>query len=368
MEQTNTFLDTHLDALKLEIALIDKIMRRNRCSHGKTKYFRLLDMACASLRNSNVLDLYIDVTELLKEIPDKSSAFKKRRKREEIFWEFQPSKEKSKADESEVHQLYKRLEQVGNCVACQLPMCLSRFVYASKYFFLEISRGFFLPFCVVTVGAIARVRTLLEQLGRFVLHECWDKLEHSWLEFLGLHGLERAALDVSKICREELQKARSSFAVSPQSVNYNTTRSKADRVAAMLRNLGLPMQLRNSASTTERCNDTTQIEPDGITGEPNRVAEDDHCDRGEIVVAAMSAPLHPVASSGAHSSSTVGNGSGLGQVDRNSEILEKMKEKNKKKEKRSVSGSADASKLKKMRKEKDGKKKTGDFFDDLFSR
>lgn len=370
MDRANTFLDAHLDALKLEIDLIDKIMIRNRCSHGKAKYFRLLDMACSFLRKSNVLELYDEVTTLLREIPEMCKSYKTKRKREEIFWEFQPSGKKPKTNENELHQLSKRLDQVASCVACQLPLCLARFVYAAKFFFLEISRGFFLPFCVVTIGAIARTRTLLEQLGRFVLQECWSKLELGWMEFRELHGAEKAALAASTIYRDEIQKARSSFALSLESVNYNATLSKVDRAAVMLRNLGIHMPLSSRGQKEENMKDPKLTELGDISQKSYHVPEDDHCDHGEVVVSSITSDhMQEVASPSKNSSnSAVGHASEVSRVDRNSEILEKMKGNMKMKEKRPAADTMDASKPKKKRKGKAGKKGTGDFFDNLFSR
>ena len=371
MDRADIFLDTHLDALKLEIDLIDKIMIRNRCSHGKAKYFRLLDMACTFLRKSNVLELYDEVTGLLKEIPERSKSYKTKRKREEIFWEFQSLEEKPETNEkNELGQFSKRLDQVANCVARQLPLCLSRFVYASKFFFLEISRGFFLPFCVVTIGAIARTHALLEQLGRFVLQECWSKLEPGWTELRDLHGVQKAALAANTIYRDDFEEARTIFALPLEPVNYSETLSKVDRAAAILRILDVRIPLSNKGKKEELRTDTNLTELDGIPGKSNRVIADDCCDPGEVIVSSTtSSQMNDVAFLvKGDSSSALGHGTYLDRVDRNSEILEKMKEKKKTKEKRPVFDAMDASKPKKKRKAKTGKKETGDFFDDLFSR
>jgi hypothetical protein len=370
MDRANTFSDLHLDALKLEVDLIDKLMTRNRCSHGKAKYFRLLAMACASLRKSNVLELFDEVTGLLQDIPAMCKSYKTKRKRQEIFWDFQLSEEKSEMKENDLHQLSQRIDQVANCVACQLPVCLSKFVYASKFYFLEISRGFFLPFCVVTIGAIARIRTLLEQLGRFVLQECWYKLESSWQEFRDLHGAEKCALIAGTSYKEELEKARSTFAVSLEPVDYNNTLSKVDRAIAILHNLGIHMALsKKNKMGNKSMNSTSGIFND-FSGEIN-LAKEDRCDRGEVIVAAHAsgfADTKEIASlEKSPSSSALRVESESVRVDRNSEILEKLKGK-KVKEKRHVVSAVDSSKPKKKRKEKSGKKGMGDFFDELFSR
>lgn len=362
MDQRNVFLNTHLDALKLEIDLIEKIIIRNRCSHGKAKYFRLLEIAYSCLRKSNVLELYDDVTGLLTEVPEMCKSIKTKRKREEIFWEFQPSViEKPGANENELDQLSKRLDQVANCVAHQLPLCLSRLVYASKFFFLEISRGFFLPFCVVTIGAVARTRTLIEQLGRFVLEECWSKLEQSWTEFRDLHGVYNVSLAAGTIYRDDFQKARSSFALSIETVEYNATISKVDRATAILRTLGVHIPLKSKGKKEETRKDPIHTKP---------AAEEYGCDHGEIVITmSTSSQMREVGSpTKGDSSSVLGHGSESGQVDRNLEILEKLKGKKKRKEKRPVTIAMDASKPNKKRKAKVGKKETGDFFDNLFSR
>jgi hypothetical protein len=370
MDRSNTFSGLHFDALKLEIDLIQKVMTRNRCSHGKAKYFRLLAIACSSLRKSNVLELFDEVTGLLQDIPAMCKSYKTKRKRQEIFWEFQPSEETSEMNENDLHQLSQRIDQVANCFSCQLPVCLSKFVYASKFFFLEISRGFFLPFCVVTIGAIARIRTLLEQLGRYVSRECWCTLESSWQEFRDLHGAEKRSLIAFTGYKEELEKARSIFAQSLVPVDYSNALSKVDRATTILQDLGIHVKLskKNKKENKSKSSSEDLDDPFGLS---NLAKDDDFYDRGEVVKTAD-------ASSSAHtketaafdesaSTSALRHGSDLFQVDRNSEILEKMKGK-KAKQKRSLSSAVDSSKPKKKRKEKSSKKVTGDFFDDLFSR
>jgi hypothetical protein len=71
-------------------------------------------------------------------------------------------------EQSKLKDEYEELERLYTVSFVEL---LSRIDHASVPLFLEVSRGFFLPFCTIALGALGRVRTILLRMGRYGLSQ-----------------------------------------------------------------------------------------------------------------------------------------------------------------------------------------------------
>lgn len=165
------------EALKLDVSILEALLRRNRCSHGKAKYFQRTSMALRAILRANVIDLVSTVTEWKKQHlllrNDNDNAMKKKRQRtndSELLWD-KTSLQKELDDPSRI------LTQIQATLSKEIPEILSRIEFASRPLFLEICRGYFLPFCTVCLAALARLRTLLLRMA----HQVMTVLESSVL-------------------------------------------------------------------------------------------------------------------------------------------------------------------------------------------
>lgn len=122
-----------------------------------------------------------------------------KRKRDESWDITSLSKEKEPLMDTpaiqSLHAIQKTLQQ-------EIPEVLSRLEHASEPLFLEVSRGFFLPFCTVALGAIGRIRVFLMRIG----HQLLDTLEEVKLDFSKQSNLQKIFFST-----EELAHLRTQF-------------------------------------------------------------------------------------------------------------------------------------------------------------
>jgi hypothetical protein len=168
MDKTSTsysYSQNHQDGLELEFQLVGAVLERNRCSHGRTKYYQRLAMAHRSIRRHKLVDLYSNTQIIGSELCQLVQTEQKRRKREQVFWDLGVSAEDRQRAKVRQTDFRNRLETIGKQVLEHIAEALSRLEFAGTAIFAEMARGFFLPFNAIAVAAVARLRTLLLRLG-----------------------------------------------------------------------------------------------------------------------------------------------------------------------------------------------------------
>lgn len=174
------------DALKLEVSILEALLQRNRCSQSKAKYFQRSSMALRAIHRSKVIDLSSTATSWKQAILDRKERQTaqtnkaKRKLGETEMWDL-ASIQKDAAESKHSNNNNSdnsvlldeastiTLQQLQHNLQTDIPEILSRIEFASQPLFLEISRGFFLPFCTMALGALARIRVLLMRLGHQLL-------------------------------------------------------------------------------------------------------------------------------------------------------------------------------------------------------
>ena len=173
--------DTLLQALSLDLSVLEALLQQHRCSHGRAKYFSRISMTLRSIQRYNFSDIPSQLTTLEKEVNTQSQQRKrKKRRNEEEAWELN----KKKTKDPVLVQLEEQLSNLQQNLCEHLPQALSRIQHASAALFKEVSRGFFLPFCTVALAALARTRMLLRRLGRLALMDL-NQFQGTISEILG---------------------------------------------------------------------------------------------------------------------------------------------------------------------------------------
>eukprot|EP00536_Pseudo-nitzschia_multiseries_P004764 jgi/Psemu1/10798/gm1.10798_g len=221
--------EAYLEGLALETFVLEALLKRHRCSHGRTIYFRRMDMVRKRLtmtttttNNNNNADrdgaerrsrsrtrptamvvvvdavcrleaLQKDTNQYHREQNRKTASLKRRRQTEDDErWDLQTliQSSKSKSNNNNNNNNNKQstetttprkiandLRDLVRVWTVALPELLSRIQHAGNALFKEASRGFFFPFCTTALSALARIRSFLMEIGARGL----DKLKE--LEF-----------------------------------------------------------------------------------------------------------------------------------------------------------------------------------------
>lgn len=173
-----------LEGLALEVSILDGLLKRHRCSHGRTIYFRRMSMTLNRLlqreksihgKPKNMIAVTAMVYRLnaLKEnISDRKKdqnlkGRKRRHNEDDEKWDLQSLKKASGTATalSPTKKIVDELKLLISFWTRNMPEILSRIQHASKALFIEVSRGFFLPFCTVALSALARIRSLVMEIG-----------------------------------------------------------------------------------------------------------------------------------------------------------------------------------------------------------
>lgn len=175
-----------LEGLLLDVSILDSLLKRHRCSHGRTIHFRRMSMALNRLIRrerdgsgahrklvvvadmvSRLDKLQNSISEYNQEQKNKSSSKKRPHNEAEEKWDLQSLKKTIAANipPSPTQLKIKDFEELTRFWTGHIPEILSRIQHASKSLFIEVGRGFFLPFCTVALGALARIRSLLMEIG-----------------------------------------------------------------------------------------------------------------------------------------------------------------------------------------------------------
>ena len=183
--------EVYLEGLALDVSILDALLKRHRCSHGRTIYFRRMNMVLNRLlhrrkHQDESLSKSIVVSEAVYRLKDlqktigdhlqeqnRENGSRKRRHNEKVeeMWDLR-SLQKTDGSSSVSSSLSSRsgfiLREHQDLIHVwteRIPELLSRILHASKALFVEVGRGFFLPFCTVALSALARIRVLLMEIG-----------------------------------------------------------------------------------------------------------------------------------------------------------------------------------------------------------
>ena len=266
-------MNYYTDALQLEVSILEALLQRNRCGHGRTKYFQRASMALRSCLKANLLDLGNTVDQWKAATEERQQnqlvTRKKKRKRpiqknKDEFWDLSTirQEEEEEEDTTAVHDNSSRIQSLQHTIQFALketiPQVISRMEHASDPLFLEIQRGFFVPFCTVALGALARIRVVLMRMG------------HCSLDVL--QKVEQQSTDVEDVSfcftPTELQTLREQFTESSssssgggeQTTMMGMNASRSERLAKLRESLGINDAKRQppaSATTTTNMDDSS---------------------------------------------------------------------------------------------------------------
>ena len=154
------------DALALDRYILLSMLQRNRCAHGRTRYFQRMEMVMKALNQNKVEAL----THRLE------AAKRQQRTRKSLQQEW--TLEKLLHIDPHVRDL----SEISDLLTIRLPSIMSRIELAASTLFYELGRGFFMPFNTIAIGALARIRIILMKLGRQGLIELKTLLADSNLK------------------------------------------------------------------------------------------------------------------------------------------------------------------------------------------
>jgi hypothetical protein len=238
------------------------------------------------------------------------------------------------------------------------PEILSRSLHASAALFTEVNRGFFLPFCTVALGALARISSLLKRLGQLAI---------SQLQVVASTNTTSISLP-----QEMLHTTMETF-LGSATIESEQFSNHPDEI--LLASLGIQIPKsdkdthRRTAQSemeheTKKQNNDDKKEPPALSKQATPKAQEEEDDIGESVVsAAMLVKSTP------GTTATSKRRGYVDAVDQNSAIVERFKqgESKKKPKKRKESSSTTGTKTTAGKtKNKKKKVKKGDFFDSLF--
>ena len=250
------------------------------------------------------------------------------------------------------------------------PEILSRIRHASAPLFLELSRGFFLPFCTVALAALARVRSVVRRLGRMGLARLQKMAMDEYLQFL-------------PFSKQEFEQTMEAFCDEPAPPDNGDDKRQME--IQTLASLGINARKTTKSNEQASLAETNAkalaepsdgrilpIDEDALDGKEKaslnqsataRVLDDD--DIGEALVDSQMMDTNTV-----KSAPSARPKDATDPFDHNLELVKKLKTKNKKtkdtkkekknKKRKETSGSSSSQRKKKKKASK------GDFFDELF--
>jgi hypothetical protein len=173
----------HHESFISEIALLQKLYRRNSAAHRRCRYHQKLGQCLRCLTKTpavgesipTVIDWYSHWCHLYQRILDHHKSFlrvsaedKRRKRKQDVFWElpFQSGEtgensvhESSSSEESS--QLTNEFVSFVRHIPPMYQTVVSRCIHVAQLWEHEMVRGYFLPLGTIVTAAIARVRTLL---------------------------------------------------------------------------------------------------------------------------------------------------------------------------------------------------------------
>lgn len=326
------------DALSLDLSVLQALLKRNNSSHGRTLYFNRMKMAVRAIqRHLPQLELH----SLRNSLQDYT------KKRQE--WTMHGSDPLTK--------IKKELEIVKNLLEKGVPEIISRIDHAAEALFVEVSRGFFLPLCIVALGCLARMRILIMRMAREYTIEVQTSLCKNAEEIYSL--IEPTFFETT------LQR----FLEPPTASHARKTKFNAEH---LLKNLGLTRKKKTRKASgmesddvevtmqEEQVDDPTGLDETSLKEAAKKTAgnADDH-DIGESVVGTVA---HPPNQMEAEQESAAHRRQG-DVADKNLDFLQLAQTTGG--ERKRKSNDSD-NKKKKKRKKESKKKKKKDVFDEIF--
>jgi hypothetical protein len=307
----------------------------------------------------------------------------KKIRRDGDFWVLSATQAATDTPVAVLSKLHDRLCVFAARVNEYFCQSISRLEYASTMLFVEIARGFFLPFCTVAVAAIARVRALMRRLclnlTNCLLEVADDiKKDLSTLENSKKVHLAPLWTPAQVITFQEQglwqQPLLDSDSISSKAASASDRREQQCR--ASWKALGIPTRKRRQANTgqvsldqegkesieNDDDNDNGQDRADsGAEPTPSLLAADAKHDNdiGEAVEGAEESSLALDRSNVVASSASV-------DIDQNLSLVQELQMEKKRKKSKEKDSKRTAEKSDKKKK-KAKKSKKADFFDDLFT-
>ena len=206
--------------LQDDVRIVQLLLRRNYAQHHRAKYFQRLQMvhrflikysfvmyntsmaqsACDDRRDlyccCKLINQLVDARNFFRNIGIMYHTEQKKKQRErrqrDDQWDIMSIRtdihdthnhdkssdttesESSKHSRNDVKyksDLLTLLKHISRGITHALPECLDRIEYASTAFFESASNGYFLPFCMTALAALARIRAILKTLGNIIVKE-----------------------------------------------------------------------------------------------------------------------------------------------------------------------------------------------------
>jgi len=174
-------MERYTAALTQELFVLERLLERHQCSHGRAIYYRRISMVVQSARKYNLLSILENQWKTLDQATV-DYCQRRKRKRTEVQWDLRGA-----ILTEEQRSIHEDFEILQSLLTDGVQELISRIQHASTILFLEVSRGFFLPFCTVALSALARTRTLLLRIGRLGLSKLQSILtEQALYEFVSI--------------------------------------------------------------------------------------------------------------------------------------------------------------------------------------
>jgi hypothetical protein len=352
--------DAVFEALSLDLSVLSALLKSHRYSHGRALYYRRMSMALKAIQRHELMDFWVQLESFEANVNQWSHQRKRKKQRkEEEQWDL-----KLQQKDEEQASLKQEFDQLLNeTLSLQFPELVSRIHHASAALFMEVNRGFFLPFCTVALSALARVRTLILQIGRMGLtrlHEILQSNEPA--EFI-------------RFPQDTFEKAMEAFLENDRKETHIRKQERYHILASIGITVRRPTR-KEGNQVEEREHSTEDEKPDidtSATGDATIDRADDDPssksatpvvdnDIGESMAFGHSeAPKSPI---GNDLKEKKVNPPKADPLDRNMEIVASFKKKENSKEKSKKRKETQPPKEKK--KKKKSNKSKGDFFDNLF--
>lgn len=222
-----------LSSLMLDTSILSLLLERNRKQHFRTQYFRRLDMLLRAMKRCRLFKLddsndnpALTVEELLKNIKIQQEeaqslvarykGIQKRRGRveeEEEAWSLSHSNKSQMKQTLEFQSPFlKNIFDLHTAITKDLPEILSRIYHAASALYVELSRGYFLPFCTTALACISRIRILVMNLGKESVMQVQNSIRYLNTEFL---SVVNEAGELEKTTKIRVSEARDLIHVCP---------------------------------------------------------------------------------------------------------------------------------------------------------
>ena len=355
-------MDRYIQALSFELSIMDRLLERHRCSHGRAIYFRRISMVVQAVRKGNLVHQLGDRFQSLDHATVEYCQ-RGKRKRADDQWDVRGA-----ILTSEQRLIRENFETLQSLLTNTVQELLSRIDHASPVLFLEVNRGFFLPFCTVALATLARTRALLVRIGRIGL----SKLQ-------SMFSVEECLRKFLTMTMTRIEACMTQYLREDQEPDINGTEiglvSFDERRAVLMKSLGFTFAKTKTCSI--KMGPPARKMDEGVTEELDAVELDTSVHQDQERVKSASPPPSRLSTGDNYvgecldfspktgmafvdlksKASASDTSRDADPMDRNMEILETLKAGGKREKKRN-----DQKTSKKTKK----KKSSGDFFDALF--